>query len=340
MKNKIVFVILSLIVVFAASASSLSPFSSIHFTSRREPVTMPDPSLELHEKSASILLPDYPPYFEEILYNVGTVVLGHNVLYATDPVYGNLYQYSGTPFHWFQVGTPGKMFAVDYSTDALYALAPDEQSIWQYTGTPFDWIQIGNSSAFILAGGGSLWASGLTYGDIYRYNGEPFDWKRIGGQGKFFVSMDITDRLWGASTDGYSLWEWNSVQKNEEWFQVNSPADCSLTGFKYPVVVTGDFGEGLAVCDYYFVYHTDDWSTGGSWTLVGDNFVDVQYGGGGYVLGIDATDREVYYLYYAQREFSWARLGMKAEALYSNNEAICIEELDTHNLYCNFNPLT
>ena len=163
---------------------------------------------------------------------VGMVVAGYDpsngtgVIYATDLVTGDIYQFMGKPdvyWNWFKVGGPGKMFVLD-GQGKLYGLSADGSGVYQYSGTPTQWTQIGGPAAQIYGDVDGVCATNPDTGDIYRYLGSPFSWLKVGGPGKTFA-CDSEGRLYGLSPDGSGVYRYDGLFGPPiAWIQVGGPA--------------------------------------------------------------------------------------------------------------------
>ncbi|MHC1770988.1 MAG: hypothetical protein AB9907_04500 [Flexilinea sp.] len=70
--------------------------------------------------------------------SAGTALIENDgTIFVTDYESGNLYEYTGTPDSWEQIGNSAQMFAID-GKNQLYSLAPDGESVWKWTGKPME----------------------------------------------------------------------------------------------------------------------------------------------------------------------------------------------------------
>jgi len=153
---------------------------------------------------------------------------------ATNPESGDIYRYLGSPFSWLRVGGPGKTFASD-AEGRLYALSPDGSGVWRYDGLfgpPTQWIQIGGPAANLYARGLGVYATNPETGDIHFFHGKPFCWTKVGGPAKT-LSVDVEGRLYGLSTDGSSVWRHDgSFGTPAQWTQIGGPAADICAGWR------------------------------------------------------------------------------------------------------------
>jgi hypothetical protein len=126
-----------------------------------------------------------------------------------------------------QGGDPGRA--------TLYAISPLGEAVWEYSGTPEQWRQIGEDARAIYAGGSNLYAIEPATGDIYSYSGTPDNWIRIGMPGRDFV-VDVIGcgvkplgktTLYGLSSDGKEIWRYEG--KADQWTQIKT------SGFTAPL---------------------------------------------------------------------------------------------------------
>jgi hypothetical protein len=145
---------------------------------------------------------------------------------ATNPDTGDIYRYLGSPFSWLKVGGPGKAFACD-AEGRLYGISPDGSGVYRYDGLfgpPIPWIQVGGPAANLYARGLGVYATNPDTGDIYFFHGKPFRWTRVGGPGKTF-SVDVNGRLYGLSPDESGVYRYDgSFSTPAQWTQIGGAA--------------------------------------------------------------------------------------------------------------------
>jgi len=121
----------------------------------------------------------------------------------------------------------------EYGRAKLYGIAPDGAGVWEYSGVPEVWIQIGGPAAQIYAGGFNLYATNPDTGEIYQYQTqlpEPErDWIRIGGSARMFAvdvvgcgvpPLGSTD-LYGIFPDGTGVWKYDGIP--DQWEELAQP---------------------------------------------------------------------------------------------------------------------
>ncbi len=123
----------------------------------------------------------------------------------------------------------------DVGKATLYSISPAGEAVWEYSGTPEQWRQIGGPSKEIYAGGSHLYSIEPTSGDIYSYSGTPNNWIDIGMPGRDFV-VDVIGcgeiplgktTLYGLSGDGKQIWRYEG--KAGQWTQIKT------SGFNTPL---------------------------------------------------------------------------------------------------------
>jgi len=129
---------------------------------------------------------------------------------------------------------PGPMGG-DPGSARLFGISPGGEAVWEYSGTPEQWRQIGGPAKELFAGGFQLFATEPASGDIYKYAGSPDSWIRVGMPGRDFV-VDVTGCgqpplgttvLYGLSGDGKEIWRYEG--QPDQWTQIKT------SGFNVPL---------------------------------------------------------------------------------------------------------
>lgn len=116
----------------------------------------------------------------------------------------------------------------DPGSARLYSISPGGEAVWEYSGTPEQWRQMGGPAKDIYAGGFKLYATDPATGDIYSYSGTPDNWIGIGMPGKDFV-VDVIGcgvpplgmtTLYGLSGDGKEIWRYEG--RGDQWTQIKT----------------------------------------------------------------------------------------------------------------------
>ena len=129
----------------------------------------------------------------------------------------------GVYWNWIKVGQPGKMFVLD-GQGKLYGLSVDGNAVYQYTGTPMEWIQIGLAAKEIYSDIDGICSINSETGDIYRYLGSPFSWLKVGGPCKT-LGYDSKGSLYALAPDGSGIWQYNGLLGTPiPWIQISGPA--------------------------------------------------------------------------------------------------------------------
>lgn len=115
-------------------------------------------------------------------YPTGDIPTDEIRLFATHDRTGDIYRYSKTQDQWTKVGNPGKKFVATGGVGSrLYGLDPAGMGVYEFTGTPMNWRQVGGPAANIYAGGTKLYATNPEDDwEIYEYTGTPWQWEQIG----------------------------------------------------------------------------------------------------------------------------------------------------------------
>ena len=126
-------------------------------------------------------------------------------------------------YNWFKIGGPGTTFVLD-GQGKLYGLAPDGGSVWEYSGTPMSWKQIGGPANAIYPDVNGVCVTEPGAGDVLRYLGSPGAWLKVGGPGKTFAS-DAKGMLYGVSPDGSGVWRYDGLfGPPKAWAKIGGPA--------------------------------------------------------------------------------------------------------------------
>ena len=151
---------------------------------------------------------------------------------------------------WVKIGGPGKEFAV--TDDKLYGLAPDGGAVYEYSGTPGHWTQVGGAAGHIYAGSSGLFATDPTTGDLWAYelaladSGHVPGWTLVGGPGAMFVvgpptqGYGYTSRLYGLSPNRDSVW---SYEGPLEWTKIGGPASEIWSTSQWPYATSPATGD-------------------------------------------------------------------------------------------------
>jgi hypothetical protein len=164
---------------------------------------------------------------------------------ATSPASGDLYRYLGVPFSWRNIGCPGS----DYGCDAhgnLYCIAAADGAVWRYTGlfeAAIPWEQIGQSAAHLYTNGLGIYATNPSSGDIYFNHGQPSDWTLVGGPANSF-SPDWEGRLYALSTDKTGVMRYDgSYSTNWLWTKIGGQAAAIYGGYKEILAINPETSE-------------------------------------------------------------------------------------------------
>ena len=103
-------------------------------------------------------------------------------LFATHNRTGDIYRYSEAQDQWTKVGNPGKKFVTTGGVDSrLFGLDPAGMGVYEFSGTPMSWRQVGGPAGDIYAGGTKLYATNPEDDwEIYEFTGTPWEWEQIG----------------------------------------------------------------------------------------------------------------------------------------------------------------
>ncbi|MEV6044117.1 hypothetical protein [Streptomyces xanthochromogenes] len=135
-------------------------------------------------------------------------------LFATDPVDGRIFAYTGEGDAWVYAGTAGADFAV--TDQHLYGLTPDRKAVFRWTGQAGRWSQIGGPASALYAGGSEIYASNEADGGLWRYRAGL--WSHVGEAGVAFGAHG--DRLYRLDKDSSAIWE----RSGTIWRRIGGPA--------------------------------------------------------------------------------------------------------------------
>ncbi|MGW3569517.1 hypothetical protein ACWDSL_37615 [Streptomyces sp. NPDC000941] len=142
-------------------------------------------------------------------------------LFSTHPDSGKIFQYSGTPEKWIEVGGPGADFAVGKS---VWGISPKRDAVFQWSGEPGKWFPVGDAADKIYAGGAGMFIVRESTGQILKYDGEPFSWTRIGTAG---ADLIVTDhKVYRVSSDHKTVSRWSG--HGSTWTTIGSSATNNL----------------------------------------------------------------------------------------------------------------
>lgn len=143
---------------------------------------------------------------------------GGNDLFATDPILGNIYRYSGTPMQWSQIGDSGTTWAVN--ANGIYGL--NDFGVFQWTGTGTYWVWIGGPAGALFAGGNSLYATVPFFGDLNLYANSPDSWTKASNPATSFAVCD--DALYSLRSTGVFK------QSGATWIQIRGASSAIACG--------------------------------------------------------------------------------------------------------------
>lgn len=164
---------------------------------------------------------------------------------ATSPATGELYRYLGAPFSWRNVGCPGSDYGCDLH-GILYCIAANGAGVWRYTGlfgAAIPWEQVGQPAAHLYSNGLGIYATNPASGDIYFFHGQPFKWTVVGGPGGGFTP-DWEGRLYALSTDKTNVMRYEgSYSTNRLWSKTGGKTTAIYAGYREILAINPETNE-------------------------------------------------------------------------------------------------
>ncbi|MFE1444139.1 phospholipase A2 [Streptomyces sp. NPDC058739] len=142
-----------------------------------------------------------------------------SVVYATNPVTGELAEYNSKKRRWTKAGDAGATFAV--TDENLYGLTPDGSAVVERDPDNGQWKPVGERAEHIFSSN-TLYMVARDSRDLYKYNGKPGQWHRLSGPATAFATSG--DYLYRLAADRRSVQKYNGNGTTDEWLDLHAPA--------------------------------------------------------------------------------------------------------------------